>query len=607
MTSQNDRSADHSGTDAGAARDAGETGGADTGRQQPRGRLARTVRSGLRQAPTLLVLIAIGGVAAWGHETGWKVPKFADLSGRSAAAADGPKEDWCAEHNVPDSRCIKCHPELIGASMEDWCPEHGTKESTCTLCHPELLTTGVAGDWCPEHAIPESSCTLCHPEIAAKGEAPPSETGITVSQDPAATQPAAATAPAAGATSHGGKGGAAATKPTKSQKDPKTCQTHTLKVQFASAQSVRKAGVRLGGVVERPMVAFLSATGEIDYDRTRFAQVATPLAGRIWRVEKEVGQPLKQGEVLALVDAAEVGRAKAEFLSAMATAELRRKTLKRLTGLSEQGMLKSQGELQEAEAAVKEANIRVFNAQQALINMGLSARPEDMADLPERRNVQFMGLPKSLAESLDPSSTPANLLPLVAPFDGVVVSRTAVAGEVVSPERERPLFEVADTRRMWVTLDLPLADAQRVKLGQDVTFRPDGSPDTPAAGKITWVSTAVDEQTRTVRVRADVENPDGRLLAHTFGAAQVRIREAEKAIAVPTEAIQWEGCCHVVFVRLAEDIFQTRKVKLGARANGYTEVMIGLLPGEVVVTAGSHVLKSEVLKSALGAGCCVEE
>jgi cobalt-zinc-cadmium efflux system membrane fusion protein len=72
---------------------------------------------------------------------------------------------------------------------------------------------------------------------------------------------------------------------------------------------------------------------------------------------------------------------------------------------------------------------------------------------------------------------------------------------------------------------------------------------------------------------------------------------------VPNEAIQWEGCCHIVFVRLADDIFQARKLKLGASINGYTEVLVGVLPGEVVATEGSHVLKSEILKSALGAGC----
>ena len=96
------------------------------------------------------------------------------------------------------------------------------------------------------------------------------------------------------------------------------------------------------------------------------------------------------------------------------------------------------------------------------------------------------------------------------------------------------------------------------------------------------------------------------LRAHVFGSGRVTIRKVPDAVTVLSEAIHWEGCCHVVFVRLTDDIFQTRKVKLGAVQGLFTEVLNGVLPGEAVVTAGSHVLKSEILKSSLGAGCCPE-
>lgn len=564
----------------------------------PRSAGRRAIARVMGVLPTILVLAAFVGLAWWGHHTGWKAPKFSQAT---AAAAGGEKEDWCVEHNVPDSRCIKCHPELVGGNMKDWCPEHGLPESKCTICHPELLTTGVAGDWCPEHGVPESSCTLCHPEIAVKGVAPASPTGVTVSLDPAATQPSAApaTPPVAQRATVAAESEVtkAATKPAK---DPKTCQTHAMRVQFASADAVRKAGVKLGQVVERPISATLSANAEVQYDRTRLAQISSPTAGKVWRVEKEVGQQVKQGEVIGLIDAAEVGRAKAELLQAIAELDLKSKTLRRLRTSAESGF-RTAAELQEADAAAKAASIRVFNAQQALVNFGMSPRREDVEQLPQQKNIQFLGLPKSLAETLDPTTTTANLLPLTAPFDGTVIERNVVAGEIVEPSK--PLLVVADTTRMWVTADISLSDVRRVAMGQTVTFRPDGAPDQAATGKVTWISTAVDDQTRTVKLRADVENPDGRLLAHTFGKADITIRETPSAIAVPTEAIHWEGCCYIAFVRLTDDIFQTRKLKLGAKVNGFTEVLIGLMPGEVVATEGSYVLKSEILKSALGAGC----
>lgn len=383
-------------------------------------------------------------------------------------------------------------------------------------------------------------------------------------------------------------------------KDPKTCQTHAMRVQFASADSVRKAGVKLTSVMERPMATTLAANAEVAYNRNRLAQISTPVAGKVWRVEREIGQTVKQGDVIALIEASDVGKAKAELLQALGDSELKAQALKRLKSSTESGF-RTEAELLEAEAGVRAAQIRVFNARQALINLGLSPS-SDTADAPlDERTIHFMGLPKPIVETLDPNRTTANLLPLLAPFDGTVIEKNIVAGEVV--DSAKPLFVIADTSSMWVTADIPLADARRVSLGQKVTFHADGDEEQSAFGTLSWISTAIDEQTRTVKVHADVENGDGAMLAHTFGRAYITIRDSANGIAVPSEAIQWEGCCHIAFVRLTDDIFQTRKVKLGVKSNGFTEVLIGLMSGEVVAAEGSHVLKSEILKSALGAGC----
>ncbi len=543
----------------------------------PRSGAVVIIRSAVHHLPTLLVLIALCGVGFWGHKNDWRAPKFASMF---SSPSHRQAEDWCAEHNVPDSRCIKCHPELAGETAKDWCKEHGVPESRCTICHPEILTKGVASDWCKEHGVPESNCTICHPEIAVKGKAPKAESDIKIVATDGAER-------------------SATTLPTKA---PATCQTHLLRVQFASPQSVKKAGVQLGTVVERPMQQTIIANAETQYDRTRFAQVASRVPGAVWRVDKEIGQPVHKGDVLALVDAAEVGRVKAELLTASAQRELRTQTVRRVNELLPQ-KISTTAELQEAQAALREAEIRVFNAHQALINLGLTATAETER-IPNEREMQLLGLPKEVRASLEVGAPSANLVPLVAPLDGVVTRRDVVAGEVV--EASKPLFVIADSRRMWLMIDVPQAQIGRVKIGQTVRFLQERSDDA-VQGTITWISTAVDDQTRTVKVRAEVENLDGRILASTFGRAYITVRDSPKAIAVPTEAIQWEGCCHIVFVRLADDIFQTRKVRLGSRDSHYTEVFVGLSPGEVVATAGSHVLKSEILKSKLGAGCCADE
>ncbi len=539
------------------------------------GAIGRTWSLAREHGPTVVVLAILAGVGVWGHRTGWKASAFSELRGGAAAQE---KEDWCETHNVPLSKCIACHPELAGADPKDWCKEHGMPESKCTVCHPELLTKGKADDWCKEHGVPESQCTLCHPEIAVKGTAPPDPSGATVVAD--APPPADA--------------------------GPFTCKTHLLRVQFASAEAVRKAGVGLGAVEERPMALRLSANGETDYDQTRVARVSARLQGTACRIFRQVGEAVHKGDLIALVDAVEVGKAKAEFLQALTAVDVKSRTLDRLRESSKEGF-RTRAELQEAEAALREARILLFNAQQVLANLGLPVKTESVAGLSEEElsgKMRFLGLTEEAVKSLDPGTATANLLPVTAPLDGTVISREAVAGEMVDPAR--PLFVVADLSRMWILLDVRQEDIGLVQAGQAVSFRPDGSAGDAVSGRVAWIGTAADEKTRTVQVRVEVENPEGRLRARTFGTGRIIVREAAKAVAVPDAAVQWEGCCHVVFVRLSDEIFQTRKVRIGARSGGFTEVLAGVLPGEVVVTGGSHVLKADILKSKLGAGCCDE-
>ncbi|MBK7645351.1 MAG: efflux RND transporter periplasmic adaptor subunit [Planctomycetes bacterium] len=440
-------------------------------------------------------------------------------------------------------------------------------ESKDAACHPELLTTGLAQDWCAEHGVPESACPTCHPEIARKGELPADPDRATVSSGAHENErkedhPAGAPDPAAGAI-----------------RDPRTCQKHALKVQFASVASLAKCGVHLGQVVERPMSDSILVNAELDYDRTRFAKLAPRVAGTARSVGRALGESVRAGDVLALIDSPEIVRARAEWLEAQNAEALGARALERAQRSSEAGF-RTEGERLAAEADAREAQIRLHNASEALVSLGIEQ--------------PTLGAQGGLTDAS----------PVRAPLAGIVVSCAVVTGESVDPART--LFEIADTTHMWVTMDVPQSDAHRVSLGEEVIFRPDDARDEVVVGRVAWMSTAVDEMTRTVKVRADVGNPTGALRAHSFGRAQIVVRASPQAVAVPTDAVQWEGCCFVVFVRVGEAIFQTRKVRVGAKDSDYTEVLGGLVPGEIVVTTGSHVLKSEILKSSLGAGCTDE-
>ncbi|MBI4605648.1 MAG: efflux RND transporter periplasmic adaptor subunit [Planctomycetes bacterium] len=508
-----------------------------------------------RSAPTLIVLTSLALVGYLGHRTGWKVP-------RPSAIGRGPE-----------------------AAGEDWCEEHGVPESRCTICRGTTPAPADPRDWCAEHGVPESQCTACHPEIALRGQSAGAE-------------------PAAVAVLEAGADGAKGAEGAKGSAVP--CGSHLLKVELASEEVLRDAGIALEEVAERPMAEWIAAPAETDYDGTRTARISSRAAGTAWRVEKGLGDAVKAGEVLAVVEAAEAGRARAALVQALAGASVKAQVLERMRGLAGSG-LRSQAELQEAEAALRTARLELAGAEQALANLGLPVKAADLAGLADEDLVPrlpLLGLPASLAASLGGGPASANLLPLAAPLDGVVVTRDVVPGEAV--EASKTLLVVADTRRLWALIDVRLEDAGRLERGQEVSFVPDGGLEDAVRGAIAWISTALDERTRTVKARAELENPVGRLRAHLFGIARIRVREAPKAVALPEAALHWDGCCHVAFVRASATSFQTRKVRLGSRGHGFVEVVSGVAAGEVVATAGSHVLKSEILKGRLGAGCCAE-
>jgi membrane fusion protein, heavy metal efflux system len=524
----------------------------DSGPPVTRGGLGTVNFTSLRRTlSTLMVFVALGGLALWGHSNDWTLPKFSALRGSIPDTTD----DWCGEHNVPESICIECRPELRPRGKPyGWCRQHGVHE--CPLEHPEIAQVAVKPD------------TLLTLKVRAK------------------------------------RALAIVKRPENNSK----CKLHQRRIQFVSTEAVERAGIAIEPVWEAPMVESVVANGETSYDQTQVVRLSGRVPGAVWRVEKQLGDRVRQGDVLALLEAAEVGHAKSEFLQAFTQFNLRSKTLESLQSILASGAV-PEARLREAETALSESRIRLRSARQSLVNLGLPIAPEDLKGLSDDRlaaHIQFLGLPKAFAEHLDPDRTTAALLPIRAPFDGVVVSRAVVVGEVV--DTSKVLFVVADVSQMWLTLNIRLEDAKVVSLGQPVRFRPDGGKD-EVSGLVAWISTEADPKTRALKVQAVLANCDGRLPASTFGAGRIILREEPRTVVVPNDAVQWDGNCHVVFVRDkdflrdgAPKVFHTRTIRSGAKDERYTEVIAGVLPGELVVTKGSAALQGELLRNSLGAG-----
>ena len=153
-------------------------------------------------------------------------------------------------------------------------------------------------------------------------------------------------------------------------------------------------------------------------------------------------------------------------------------------------------------------------------------------------------------------------------------------------------------------MDLRERDLTLVRVGLPILFTVDGLPGHAFDGIVSWISDTVDDRTRTIKVRANFPNESGLLRTNMFGLARIIIHDKDEVVSISSEAVQTDGCCQLVFVKQDETLFVPRKVSLGASANGHVEILAGLALGESVVTVGSFLMKTEILKSNIGAGCC---
>ncbi len=508
------------------------------------------------------------------------------------------ENDWCAGHDVPESQCTRCkggdlppgelppdsaeqnagadgafcaHHQLAEADCP-WCDTslleklgqcggHGVPEALCSRCNATLIPGFKAeNDWCAGHDVPESQCVICDPSRAPASEL-------------------ATAAP---------KGRVTPVPPgddvLRTARPPSTkCATETLRVQFPSSETAVDAGLEYEVVSKRPVPLTLTCTTELEYDKNHYAHVSARAPGVLKSIVADLGTSVTEGDRLALVTSTELGAAKADLLQAQQLVKLWKRNNAREQRLLAR-RISTEKDALHAETELAKSRVSASGATQRLRNLGLS-------------NAEIA----QVCSSQDTSSA----LTVTAPFAGTVVARDAVVGEVIHTERH--LFAIADTRTVWAMLDVREADVRRVRVGQTVVLSVGGLKGETFAGRITWVSAELNRRTRTLEARAEVSNSDGVLRAGMFGRAVVQVKGPEPQVVVPKQAVQWEGCCNVVFVRKNDRLFVPRKVRLGHEAGRHWVVESGLKGGETVVTTGSFLLKTEILKGSIGAGCCEVE
>lgn len=362
--------------------------------------------------------------------------------------------------------------------------------------------------------------------------------------------------------------------PAKKEAEAKKEETSfiTLKPEAQKLAEIAIEELRL-----RPIRSELQVLGAIQADESRLAHVGSRIPGRIVEVLASLGDLVKKGEELALIDSPELGQAQSEYLTARAKLLVAEKAFERAKMLIE-GKVIGSGEFQRREGDYFSGKAGAQAAEDRL---------------------HLLGMTEQEVKNVGSESSARSQVAIVSPLSGTIIERHITMGEVVEPVKT--LFTIADLTTLWGIADIPENDLSKVKKGLTAEVSVPAYPQERFSGKITYLSDTLDPASRTLKVRIAVENVKGKLKPEMFASFRILTEETEKTLAVPEPAVQREGKESIVFVAHNEKGFEKRAVELGREGQGYYQVVSGLKLGEKVVTKGAFTLKSEALKSQMEA------
>ncbi len=348
---------------------------------------------------------------------------------------------------------------------------------------------------------------------------------------------------------------------------------------------VEMALVSVGQVEQRHLDLPLRINATVGFNELRTVHVSPRAAGVVRSLAVDYGDVVTRGTTLLTVDSQELGEAAAAFLEASASLRLADATLHRQRELRDAGVT-SERELLEARQAQESAAIRAGTARDRLLRMGLSAR--EVERLASGDNASM------------------GILAVRAPQDGTVLDLDATPGELVEPGDHVAL--VGDLSTVWIWGDLYEEDLAAMAVAMadgplDAVFETPAIPGRTFSGRADVLGSQLDPLTRTTRVRITVDNPEGLLRPGMFGTVGLRLGDSGSSLVVPSTAVCSDGDRDFVFVRIDGDLFMRRPVRLGRAGDGLVEVRGGVSAGQEVVTDGSFLLKSDVLREKMGAGC----
>jgi cobalt-zinc-cadmium efflux system membrane fusion protein len=307
--------------------------------------------------------------------------------------------------------------------------------------------------------------------------------------------------------------------------------------------------------------------GQIDFDEQALTRIGASVTGRVTQIQATLGQIVNKGDTLALINSSELSGSQLAYLKARSEKELHRRNMDRAKTLFEADVI-SAAEMNRRESEYEIAAAETRAAQDQLRVLGVS--------------------PKSI-ERLGSTGTIDSVASVMATIKGVVVERKVAAGQVVQPSDV--LFAVADLSRVWALAQVPEQQVGQVKVGQSVSIEVPALGNEKLEGKLIYVGQTVNQETRTVLVRTELDNKSGRLKPSMLASMLIESAPVQRLVVPITAVVRQDDTDHV-FVELSTNNFRLTPVKLAAEQNGKRVVLEGLKPGMRIVSDGAFHLNN---------------
>jgi cobalt-zinc-cadmium efflux system membrane fusion protein len=334
------------------------------------------------------------------------------------------------------------------------------------------------------------------------------------------------------------------------------------------------AGIQVEQVKPQECRSVLKAMGKVLAPQPQTAIVGHAFAARVAQVHVKIGDWVEKGQALVTLESHEVGAAKSDFFKATADLELAKLNFDREKRLLDSGIgVQKNFVAAEAEHKIAQANWEA--AEKRLHVLGFTE--EQVKEITETHQI-------------NPTIT------LFAPIVGKVVANDAVLGALVDQSTE--IMTITDPRLLWVDAEIYERDIAKVKVGQEVEVTVPAYPGETFHGAVSYIADIVNEETRTITVRAEVGNEDARLKPGMFADVSILLNDGSQALVVPSAAVLEEGRQKIVFVK-HDDSFKLREVETGIIQGDYRQILKGLEADEEVVTEGNHLLRSKLKEEIL--------